>query len=285
MLPNLRPRGIGEVLDAAVNLYRRRFGAMVALTAVAVVPVQILSVLVTLSTRPDDVTYTWTGEVTPTYGETDAGQELLDLAGTALVLAASVLATAFATAAVTRLVAHTYLDLPVTGRESARAAFRRIGPVIGLGFIVAVTTAAGYVACLIPGLWLQISWSIVMPALLIEGLGVGAAMGRSFSLTKLRWWHCAGVYWAGNALVSVFGAALGALFGLASIGRSDSIVATVVTDGIGTMLAQVLTQPLVSAALVALYFDLRIRGEGFDVQMAIQRLGAPQFPAAPAVTS
>jgi len=47
VLANLRPRGVGETLDAAVALYRSRFGALVRITALVVIPVQMLNVLVT----------------------------------------------------------------------------------------------------------------------------------------------------------------------------------------------------------------------------------------------
>ena len=39
MVPELRPRGIGEILDAAVALYRARFGQLIRYSAIVVVPV------------------------------------------------------------------------------------------------------------------------------------------------------------------------------------------------------------------------------------------------------
>ena len=44
-----------------------------------------------------------------------------------------------------------------------------------------------------------------------------------------------------------------------------------VAQGAVNIVASVLTTPFVAAATVALYFDLRIRDEAFDVQMAIAR--------------
>jgi hypothetical protein len=42
-----------------------------------------------------------------------------------------------------------------------------------------------------------------------------------------------------------------------------------IAQGIANSLASLLTAPFVAAAIVALYFDLRIRDEAFDVQMAL----------------
>ena len=44
-----------------------------------------------------------------------------------------------------------------------------------------------------------------------------------------------------------------------------------IAQGIANAIAALLTTPFVAAAIVALYFDLRIRDEAFDVQLAMQR--------------
>src|SRR5438445_11429251 len=51
----LRPLGIGEILDAGIKIYRSRFATMLKAVAVVIVPVQVLNVLVTLS-LPDTST-------------------------------------------------------------------------------------------------------------------------------------------------------------------------------------------------------------------------------------
>ena len=51
MYGGLRPLGVGEILDNAIQLYRKNFRALLVMTAVVVVPLQVLSVLINLSTR------------------------------------------------------------------------------------------------------------------------------------------------------------------------------------------------------------------------------------------
>src|SRR5207248_10550062 len=46
---DLRPLGVGEVLDAGIKIYRRRFGTLVRATASVVVPVSIISGIVGVS--------------------------------------------------------------------------------------------------------------------------------------------------------------------------------------------------------------------------------------------
>ena len=53
MVPDLRPRGIGEILDAAAVLYRSQFGAARSLCGIIVVPVQAFLAIVLISAQPD----------------------------------------------------------------------------------------------------------------------------------------------------------------------------------------------------------------------------------------
>ena len=55
MVPELRPRSVGEVLDAAVLLYRARFGALMRVSLIVVIPVSLLTMLVLLSALPDEL--------------------------------------------------------------------------------------------------------------------------------------------------------------------------------------------------------------------------------------
>ena len=46
---NLRPLGIGEILDSALRIYRARFGALVAAVAFVVVPLHLVQFLFQIS--------------------------------------------------------------------------------------------------------------------------------------------------------------------------------------------------------------------------------------------
>ncbi|MBN2612010.1 MAG: hypothetical protein JXB00_10685 [Bacteroidales bacterium] len=61
-------------------------------------------------------------------------------------------------------------------------------PVLGTNFVVGLIVIIGFVACLIPGIYLGVSLSIIFAALIIEEKGFGSAFSRSFELTKQNWW-------------------------------------------------------------------------------------------------
>ena len=93
MVPDLRPWGIGEILDASVVLYRKRFGQLVRYSAIAVVPVQLLLMLVLLSAQPDRFSLTLNGSATPQLDTTRA-----QLGATAVVFVVGILTHAFVAA-------------------------------------------------------------------------------------------------------------------------------------------------------------------------------------------
>ena len=80
------------MLDAAVALYRARFGRLVRITLAVIVPVQILNTLVLLSAEPDSFRPNLTGGVSANY---DSGSASMHLAATLLVLVLTVISTAF----------------------------------------------------------------------------------------------------------------------------------------------------------------------------------------------
>jgi hypothetical protein len=269
VLPNLRPRGVGETLDAAVALYRSRFGALVRITALVVIPVQMLNVLVTLSTSPSGSTVGPSG-VSAVYDS--RASVWTPLAGNLTGTIITTLSTAFATAAVVRLVADTYLGTTVSQSDSARFAWHRIGAVLWLAIVSGVVVALATLMCFIPGIWLQVAWAVAMPALLLENKSVGAALSRSFQLTKNSWWRCAGIYWTGQLLSLFVTLVLAGVVAFAIRSYAHGTAALAIEQGISRSIAASITTPFLAAAIIVMYFDLRIRSEGFDVQMALRDL-------------
>ena len=87
----------------------------------------------------------------------------------------------------------------------------------------------------------------------------------------MRFWLAFGVVWLSQLLVIALSSGLTAGLGWV-IQAGDSPTADVIAQSVGNAVASILTIPFAATALVALYFDLRIRAEAFDVQMMIARL-------------
>ena len=117
---NLRPLGIGEILDSALRIYRSRFGALVAAVAVVVVPLHLVQFLFQIS-QPSTHIVRSQGQVFESSGPT-AGTTLALLVVTVLV---SLLTTTLAQAASMRIVSDHYLGTETSWSTSLRDAFRQ----------------------------------------------------------------------------------------------------------------------------------------------------------------
>jgi hypothetical protein len=270
----LRPLGIGEILDAGIKIYRNKFATMLKAVAVVIVPVQVLNVLVTLS-LPDTST-------TTTGTTTSDGSGWAGVAALLLLLVITVVSSTLAEAACLKAVSDTYVGTDTDWRGSLRFGFRRIGSLLWLTLIHGVLLLLAFLACIVPGVWLYAAWSVAVPALLIEGTRGFKALGRSFNLVRGRWWPTAGILLLANLLATAVAFGFGLLaLPLVFAGRDNDFVVDLANAVFGGI-ASVFTIPFVAAVIAVIYFDLRVRKEGFDLQLMAQRIGAPAGAVNPA---
>jgi hypothetical protein len=270
MVPDLRPRGIGEILDSAVALYRARFKKLVLVAAVVVVPVQVLSAIVLLSAQPKGFSLSVTGSVTPQY---DSSSFAVQFAATVVVAIVGVLSTALIVAVSTRIVADAYIGRSSETRDAVHDVRPRAWAVVGTSLIVLLTEGLGIVFCFVGVLVPLTLFAVAVPVLILEGVGVGAAIGRSVTLTKGHALHVLGMVLTAQLLAAILNVGL-VLAVHTFLTSGGSTVAAVIAQSIANTIAGVLTTPFVATAIVVLYFDLRIRDEAYDVQLLIQRSDA-----------
>jgi len=269
MVSELRPRGIGEILDTAVALYRARFRKLTLVTATVVIPVQVLSALVLLSAQPESYDrLNVTGSVGPQY---DSNSALIGFAAFLVITVVSLLSTAFVIAVCTRIVADAYIDRESDARDAVRAVSPRLFAIIGLTILVTICDGIGLLFCGIGVLVPLTLFAVAIPALILEGITVSAAVSRSINLTKANVGHVLGVVLTARLLVSVLSVGLSLVVIVALRGGGNGVVSSVIGQSIANAIAAILTTPFVATATVTLYFDLRIRNEAFDVQLLMQR--------------
>jgi hypothetical protein len=267
MVSELRPRGIGEILDSAVALYRARFTKLVRIAAAIVIPVQVLTALVLLSEQPDRFTVSITGTVSPQY---DSRSAAVRLAAVIVVALVSVLSTALITAVCTRVVADAYIERNTLARDAARAVRPRVFAIAGTALIVLISEAIGLVFCFVGALFPLTLFAVAIPVLILEGIGVSAAIGRSVTLTRAHAMHVLGLVLTAQLLALVLNGSLALAVNLV-VHAGNSPVAAVIGQSIAGAIAGCLTTPFIATAIVVMYFDLRIRDEAFDVQLMMQR--------------
>ena len=237
---------------------------------VVVVPVQVLAVVVAAATAGDS---TRSSIFDPNTNTTTTTASAGDITAQVLVGLLSQVATLIATAALVKAISDTWVGQTPDWRESLRAAGKRAGALVWLLICVAVVLIAGFIALVIPGIWLAVPCAIAFPALMVEGCRGFKAIGRGRWLVKGRWWPTFAVIFLGYMLASILGLMLGGIAG-AVFFASGSGTGFAVGNAIATGLATFVTTPFNAAIITLVYYDLRVRKEGFDLQLLAGGLGS-----------
>jgi hypothetical protein len=273
--PQLRPLSVGEVLDAGFRLFSARFWTLILCVLVPVVPITILGTILQASVDPNAF------DLDSTATTVDSGTAL---AGTLVSAAIQFAAAVLAIAACFKAISAAYLGEHAGAAESLRYGLGRLLPLLVAYILWVVIFAIGFVLLVIPAVWIGVKLSMVFPAVVFERKGPFGAIGRSWTLTRGHWWRTFGtllvVFLITFVMQIVFGGIVGGL-----LGTSDTVgeltVAIILT--LVNLITLALTYPLWSAVTSVVYYDLRVRNEGFDLQLLAQGMGAeaPRFESAP----
>lgn len=250
---DLRPRSVTELVDAAFTLYRRQPGQYVLAAALAYLPYLVPAVI--LGGGPASAT---------------------GVVSALLLLPVSVVSNALMSAAVMQLGAGAYLgeatDFATVVRRSLRLAPRVVAAAVFNGVLVSL----GLLALLVPAVWVYARNFAVVPAVVLEGRGVADAFARSGVLSAGRKRHVL------NTLGLVWLVYWILLLGLGALSVLLTAVSPILTTLASTALT-VVAYPVVGLTETVLYYDARIRGEGFDLERLEQALAAhvPPTPVVP----
>lgn len=276
----LRPLSVGEILDVAIKIYWRNAGTLFRLVLIVVAPVQALSALIFASSAPSPAFVTPTPNFQPTPEDVRVASDQLwtFVAGTGVVFILGLVAGTLATAASYKAVTDAYLGEKPDWRTSLRFAFRRFGPVLWVTTLSTLAAIVGFIACFFPGVWLWVSFAIAVPALLTEHVRGTRALSRSYNLIKGRWWPALGLLILGYILAGTVSTVVQGLFaGLLFTGIGENIVASAVLNAVAATLGAMVATPFTAAFITVLYFDLRVRKEGFDLELMAEAVGvAPE---------
>lgn len=146
----------------------------------------------------------------------------------------------------------------------------------------------GYVFMIVlfitPAVYFSARWLVATPALLAEDLGAMDALRRSWRLTSGRTWRAMGyVVLLYLITMMVIGLPVGLIQQLLTLllGTSALTIATLVSSALSSLFS-VLWTPLYICAVVLLYYDLRVRREGYDLALRVQQLEQDlQLPNSP----
>ena len=142
------------------------------------------------------------------------------------------------------------------------------GILIGLG-------ALALLVGIVVAIWLGVRWFSASYAVVIEGKGPIAGLGRSWNLVTGSWWRVFGIGVVFAIIIIVVVLIISVPIGIAGGLALGEEGAAIVGGLIGAVVTVIVT-PFGYIAGTLLYFDLRVRKEGFDLdQLAAETGGRP----------
>jgi len=142
-----------------------------------------------------------------------------------------------------------------------------------LGVLLAVPVALAGAAL---GLCLAVRLLFAVPALILEGKRYFGALGRAWALSAGYSWRILGIMlvtWIVVGLIALIAMGAASPVILPAL-RAGNTAAAGALIGVVAAIVEVLLAPVASIVLILLYYDLRIRKEGFDLQMLARDLAA-----------
>ena len=249
---DLRPLSLGEILDRTFSLYRSHFLLFIGIAGIP---------------RLCMLPINWAQAALPGKSWSTSG-----LAGAVWLLAILIVALLvylLTQAGTVLAVSDIYLGRRASIGARLRRAWDEKGLLFGVTLLNGLACLVGFLALIIPGIYLACRLLVCVPVALIEQRWPLDSLRRGYHLTR---------DYAGRAFVIGLLFVLLAWIGAFLVGIPVGIAAVMLQNDpeklrLAMMLMQVplllmtiLTQPFLLIATAVFYYDLRVRKEAFDLQ-------------------
>ena len=288
----LRPLGVGEMIDRIIRLIRAN---LVLFGAIAAIPALIIEIMQRVSGFSQTID---PGDLSRLFDPRTAAAapRPFVVPDPGLVVAIGLLSAVVSLivyGSITAAVAERYLGRPIAIRDAYERGVRAIPAILVsvlLAFVVlsvvftlvfvavallnstAVTVIAvivGLVAFFFVLPWAFLSLAVLGPVIVVERLGPIAAIRRSFHLMDKSRWRALGLY----LLVAIISGILGLIFSVVFlVSFVTEPTARTILQAVATIASSAISVPLIYGAFVILYYDLRVRKEALDLQLAAEAL-------------
>lgn len=241
----MRARSTSEIVDAVFVLYRRDATQYLVLAALSVLPTLIGQLVLP----------------TPT------AENLSSIGGAVWIwmLVGPIVSFMLGATLLTDASSCAYLGEPVDAAASIRRAIPLMPRVLVASVLAYFLCILGLIALFLPALYVIARFFAIVPAIVIERVGIAEAFTRSSVLAEGRKWHILGTIGLGMLIVLV-----------ASIGASAAaaVLPNVALQLLVTSVISVFVKPILYLTVTVLYYDTRIRSEGFDLERLAAALDA-----------
>lgn len=277
----LKPLNIPQLLDRTIRLYRNHFFAFTGIVAAMIIPVTIIQFLSGLLSINANLEMLESGTFTPATVGAAGGQFLFAVLN--LILVQGIGMAALATA-----VRNNYLGIETTIGEAYGNVGGNWGRIVGAlllgGLMAIVLLFAALIPCvgwlLGPGLVFFMSSILVRltPVIIIvEGRGGTKAYRRAWDLTRQRFWWVVGfvvllglfaqLIVTGPTAIVTYVLQFFVVQPMMATDPTRALIIQQIATSLTTMVTSVFFYPIQLIAFTLMYFDLRVRTEGLDLDL------------------
>lgn len=285
--PSLHPLRLGELLDQAIRIYRRNFLTLTGILALGYIPYTILQVGSSVLSIYSVAQMTEGPARYSSLGPFGSPAYWLSIAGSLFSL---VIFIAFVYGLCVPVLVGATTQSYFGQKISILGAYRQFGPLWGttlVAFIILIIlVVATMIWFLVPiagwftGLGLliflgSVAGQLLVPVIVNEKLEGMNAISRAWDLGRRRFWWLIGfvvvfilfeqLVITGPSQLIIYGM-MAVMSGAGSLVYAQSIATLV--GALVTSLIQLLILPIQFIAWTVIYFDLRVRTEGFDLALA-----------------
>jgi hypothetical protein len=269
----LKAMTVPDVLDGAWAIIKVRPRTIFAISAMIVIPVElVVAGAQRILTEGSDFSSLFPGfgalgQVPSSSGPNppSGGSVVALFAVVYLGAALRALSYFFLGGAIAKVVSAWYGGGDITARQAVMASLRKGWVFTAAFFVLLIPKVFGLCAGYIGAAFVIPLLMLTAPVIMIENLGPIAGARRSMKLVSRRLFPCMLVWFLSYVLESVVNTALAALPQLLAV-VTPRVVGDLLVPS-GSAFARVITGPVVVGVCVLLYYDLRVRSEGLDLDV------------------
>lgn len=297
---DFEPMSIGGILDRTFKIYKDNFIRFITIVAIIQVPIALI-MIISLSVlqrgapvqnqngsnqsisetrqNPGNFSIERSRTRTNNTGQ-DEHNPFVFLVGSIGMIVSSILGMLghiLCRGALTKSVSESYLGTEITVAQAYSFVLPKFLTLIGAGILVVLIIYMGLILLIVPGIIFALWFALTTPAIVVENLKAIKGLSRSKALASGN----LGKIFSVGFLVVVISWVIGIPFSLAGsyLGRilfSNNIMLMTFVNQLISIIGQILIVPIGAIAYILLYYDLRIRKEGFDLIMLANSISSEQ---------
>ncbi len=242
----LRPRSASEIVDAALQLYRRDPLNYLLLSALCYAPVLALQlIIIGPGTRIDQQL----SRLTAGFG--------------GLMLFGYWVSLSLMSAVIVRMASEDYLGRRIEPAVAVRDALVRLPVVMFALLLKYILMVIGFFLLFVGFLYVMARYFAVTAGVVIEGRGAFGTFGRSAELSRGHKLHILGTSLLAFIIFFVIYFAIAIVAG---------VTGSIVISTILTVVASIAAYPMFAIIEMLLYYDARVRSEGYDIEMMAEAI-------------